>query len=52
MGTPLRRKEIRRQSQEALAPAPEAASEVEPNASGHATGLPDQSKITSVGKEA
>jgi hypothetical protein len=52
MGTPLRRKEIRRQSQEALAPAPEAASEVEPNASGHATGLPDQTKITSVGKEA
>jgi hypothetical protein len=52
MGTPLRRKEIRRQSQEALNPSANAPSQREPNASGHATGLPEKATITSVGEKA
>jgi hypothetical protein len=51
MGTPLRRKEIRRQSQEALNQSADATSQLEPNAGSHATGLPEKPAVTSVGEK-
>ncbi len=51
MGTPLRRREIRRQEQAAGHPGTPSASSLQPDASGHATGLPKDPPIASVRKE-
>ena len=51
MGTPLRRREIRRQEQAALHPDTPPASPLQPDASGHAAGLPEDSAIAPVRKE-
>ena len=48
-GTPLRRKEIRRQEQEALSATP--ASGLQPDASGHAPGLTEDPAVAPVRKE-
>jgi hypothetical protein len=48
VGTPLRRKEIRRQEAAETA----AASSVQPDASGHAAGLPEEATVAAVRKEA
>ena len=51
MGTPLRRREIRRQEQAAWPPDTSPASPLQPDASGHAAGLPEDSAIAPVRKE-
>jgi hypothetical protein len=48
-GTPLRRKEIRRQEQEALSAT--SASGLQPDASGHAPGLTEDPAVAPVRKE-
>ena len=48
-GTPLRRKEIRRQEQEALFATP--ASGLQPDTSGHAPGLTEDPTVTPVRKK-
>jgi hypothetical protein len=54
-GTPLRRKAIRRQEeqarQEASAGGIEADSAVQPDASGHAAALPEAAAVPAVGEE-
>ncbi len=55
MGTPLRRKAIRQQEQqarqEALAASTQPASTVEPDASRHASALPEAAAVPAVRKE-
>lgn len=51
MGTPLRRKERQRQSQFTLEPSAPAASPLQPDASGHPTGLPEDTTVTPMRKE-
>lgn len=48
-GTPLRRKEIRRQEQKALSATP--ASELQPDTSGHAPGLTEDPAVAPMRKE-
>ncbi|PUE28040.1 hypothetical protein B9Z52_15165 [Limnohabitans sp. Jir72] len=50
-GTPLRRKEIRRQEQRELKPINPSESLLQPNASGHATGVSEDSTVAPMGKE-
>jgi hypothetical protein len=50
-GTPLRRREARRQEAAALPSDAAQVSMVEPNASGHASGLPEDGTVTAVRKE-
>lgn len=55
MGTPLRRKAIRKTEQqarvEALAKAAQAPSALEPDASGHASAVSETATVPAVGKE-
>lgn len=51
MGTPLRRKELRRQEHAERAQNTHPASPLQPDAGGHATGLAKEPTITSVRKE-
>jgi hypothetical protein len=45
-GAPLRRKAIRRQEQAAEAQSSTSASPLQPNASSHASGLPEEAAVT------
>lgn len=50
-GTPLRRRERRRQEAAERPPTKGSASQLEPDASGHAPGLPQDTAVTAVRKE-
>ena len=50
-GTPLRRRERRRQEAAERPPTTGSASQIEPDASGHAAGLPQDTAVTAVRKE-
>lgn len=50
-GTPLRRKETRRQEMQGATREEAAASPVQPDASGHSTALPQETTVPSVRKE-
>jgi hypothetical protein len=51
MGTPLRRKERQRQSPKTPDPDTPSASALQPDAGGHATGLPEEPPVTPMRKE-